>query len=276
VILGPLGELASDRLVEVDVERGHHAAQHRVGAAEEQQLHNLAIAKPLSNRLEVGVGRARRSQLAQRGADVHGRSTDRGRQVVADINDRGQAARFIAADLTEPAEVERLADEAGDVDILINNAGSAWFGPTPELQPKMLDRMFAANVQAPYILTAALAPKMATKGRGVIINVSSVAATIGLEGAAAYAATKASLVAFTRSWAAEYGQHGIRVIAVAPGPVYTNAVDDSLTESLGATTPLGRAAQPNEIAETMVFLASAQAGYISGAVIPIDGGRAAV
>ena len=225
-----------------------------------------------------GIGRAAAMLLAERGADVvvHGRSTDRGLQVVVDINDRGGAARFIAADLAEPAEVQRLADEADGVDILINNAGFAWFGPTPDLPPKVLDQMFAANVQAPYILTATLAPKMVTKGRGVIINVSSMGATIGLAGAAAYSATKASLAAFTRSWAAEYGPHGIRVIALAPGPVYTNASDDSFTESLGATTPLGRAAEPNEIAETIVFLASAHAGYISGALIPIDGGRAAV
>ena len=115
---------------------------------------------------------------------------------------------------------------------------------------------------------------MAGNGGGVIINVASMVATVGLSGAAAYSATKAALLAMTRSWAAEYGAHGVRVNAVAPGPVYTPAAKS--TDALAKTTLLNRAAQPEEIAETIAFLASPRAAYITGATIAVDGGRTAV
>ncbi|MDT4946241.1 MAG: hypothetical protein QOH14_2974, partial [Pseudonocardiales bacterium] len=108
----------------------------------------------------------------------------------------------------------------------------------------------------------------------VIINVSSMVATVGLSGAAAYGATKAALVAMTRSWAAEYGASGVRVNAVAPGPVFTPATKRAA--ELGKTTLLDRAAEPEEIADTIAFLASPRAGYITGATIAVDGGRTAV
>jgi NAD(P)-dependent dehydrogenase (short-subunit alcohol dehydrogenase family) len=224
-----------------------------------------------------GIGKAAAVQLAAQGATVivHGRDAARGAQVVAEIENSGGSARFVAADLGEPAEALRLAEEVGDVDILVNNAGFAWFGPSAKLAAKTLDQLFAANVQAPYLLVSILAPKMVARGDGVIINLASIAGTVGLAGGAAYGATKAALASFARSWAAEYGPAGIRVNAIAPGPVHNNGAEGELFDSLAETTLLGRAAEPQEIADVIGFLASPRAGYITGTVIAVDAGRTA-
>ena len=223
-----------------------------------------------------GIGKAAAIQLAAQGATVivHGRDADRGAAVVAEIENGGGSARFVGADLGEPAEALRLAREAGDVDILVNNAGFAWFGPSAMLDAKTLDQLFAANVQAPYLLVSVLAPKMVARGDGVILNLASRAGTVGQPNTAAYGATKAALASFARSWAAEYGPAGIRVNAVSPGPVYTNAAEREVFDSLGETTVLGRAGQPQEIAEVIGFLASPRASYITGTNVAVDGGRA--
>jgi NAD(P)-dependent dehydrogenase (short-subunit alcohol dehydrogenase family) len=223
-----------------------------------------------------GIGKAAAVKLAEHGATVlvHGRDASRGAGVVEQIELAGGHARFLGADLSDPAAVTQLAAEAGTIDILVNNAGSSWFGPSGELDSLTYDRLFDGNVRSAYLLTAALAPAMASNGGGVIINLSSMVATVGLSGGAAYSATKAALVAMTRSWAAEYGASGVRVNAVAPGPVFTEGAKNTI--ALGKTTLLNRAAQPEEIAETIAFLASSRAGYITGAVIPVDGGRTAV
>jgi NAD(P)-dependent dehydrogenase (short-subunit alcohol dehydrogenase family) len=223
-----------------------------------------------------GIGKAAALQLAAQGATVivHGRDADRGAAVVAEIENGGGSARFVAADLGEPAEALRLAEEVGDVDILVNNAGFAWFGPSAELDAKTLDQLFAANVQAPYLLVSVLAPKMVARGDGVIINIASRAGTVGQPNTAAYGATKAALASFARSWAAEYGPAGVRVNAISPGPVYTNAAEREVFDSLGETTVLGRAGQPQEVADVIGFLASPRASYITGTDVAVDGGRA--
>jgi NAD(P)-dependent dehydrogenase (short-subunit alcohol dehydrogenase family) len=225
-----------------------------------------------------GMGRAAAEELARQGADVivHGRDHGRGAAVVGAIAASGGKAAFLSGDLSEPAGIDRLVAEAGDVDVLVNNAGFSWFGPTPELKPAHFDALFASDVRAPYFLVAALAPGMAARGNGSIINMSSMAARVGLSGGAAYGAAKAALEALTRAWAAEFSPHGVRVNAVAPGPVYTpGAAADRIT-ALGNTTIMGRAAQPAEIAALIAFLASPQAAYITGAVFPADGGRTAI
>jgi NAD(P)-dependent dehydrogenase (short-subunit alcohol dehydrogenase family) len=223
-----------------------------------------------------GIGKAAAIQLAAQGATVivHGRDANRGAAVVAEIENDGGSARFVGADLGEPAEALRLAREAGDVDILINNAGFAWFGPSAKLDANTLDELFAANVQAPYLLVSVLAPKMVARGDGVIINLASMAGTVGQPNTAAYGASKAALASFARSWAAEYGPSGIRVNAVSPGPVYTNGAEREVFDSLGETTVLGRAGQPQEIADVIGFLASPRASYITGTNVAVDGGRA--
>ena len=225
-----------------------------------------------------GIGAAAARQLARHGTEVivHGRDLIRGQAVVDAITADGGKARFAAADLSNPAELDDLARQADTVDVLVNNAGVSWFGPTPELDVATFGRLFTANVQAPYFLTAALAPKMAARGSGSIINIGSMAGQIGLAGGAAYGATKATLTAMTRSWAAEFSPSGVRVNAIAPGPVLTNGAAPDRIKALGATTLLARAAQPGEIASLIAFLASPKASYITGAVIAADGGRTAI
>ena len=224
-----------------------------------------------------GIGRAAAEELGRRGAEVivHGRDAARGGEVVDAITADGGKARFVAADLNEPTEIDDLIEQAGVVDVLVNNAGFSWFGPTADLDVATFDRLFAANVRAPYFLVAALAPKMAAKGAGSIISVGSMAGQIGLPNAAAYGATKATLASMTRSWAAEFSPSGVRVNAIAGGPVFTGGAPERI-EALGATTLLGRAAQPAEIAQLIAFLASPQSAYMTGAVVAIDGGRTAI
>lgn len=224
-----------------------------------------------------GIGRAVALQLAREGMRVivHGRDASRGAATVKEIESAGGQARFIAADLADTAAVTALAKEAGEVEVLINNGGFSWFGPTAELDADTFDELFASNVRAAYQLVAALAPGMAKRGHGSIVSVDSMAGHIGLAGGAAYGATKGASTTMTRSWAAEFSPSGVRVNTVAPGPVFT-AAERELIENLGSTTLFKRAAQPEEIAEVIAFLASAKASYITGAVIPVDGGRTAV
>jgi len=225
-----------------------------------------------------GIGRAAALSLARDGFRVlvHGRDAERGAAVVKEIESAGGSAEFIAADLADVRAVERLAVAAGEVEVLVNNAGFSWFGPTADLEPAAFDALFNANVRSAYYLTAAIAPKMAERGRGVIINLGSMAGQIGMAGSAAYSATKAALASLTRSWAAEYSPAGVRINTIAPGPAYTGGASRERLTALGATTLLARAAEAQEIGDVIAFLASPAAGYITGAVIPVDGGRTAV
>jgi NAD(P)-dependent dehydrogenase (short-subunit alcohol dehydrogenase family) len=240
---------------------------------------NLEGLRALVTGATSGIGRAVAAALARDGAEVlvHGRDAARGAQTVHEITDVGGKATFVAVDLGDPANVQRLASDAGDVDILINNAGISAFAPTAEFDVAAFDKMFASNVRAPFLLVAALAPGMAARGRGSIVSLSSMAGGIGLVGGAAYGATKASLEAMTRAWAAEYSASGVRVNAIAPGPVYTPTPSvPEFIRALGETTPMHRAAEPEEIAEVIAFLASPRASYITGTTVAVDGGRRAV
>src|SRR4051794_30694081 len=138
---------------------------------------NLEGQRALVTGATSGIGRAVALQLARDGAEVlvHGRDAARGAKTVDEITSAGGKAGFVAADLGDATDVQRLASEVGDVDILVNNAGISLFGPTGEFDIAAFDKMFAGNVRAPFFLVAALAPGMAARGRGSIVNVSSMA-----------------------------------------------------------------------------------------------------
>jgi NAD(P)-dependent dehydrogenase (short-subunit alcohol dehydrogenase family) len=221
-----------------------------------------------------GIGRATALQLARQGARVllAGRNPDRGATVQQEIDRAGGHAAFIAGDIFKTSEL-RLDGE--QIDILVNNVGKSWFGPSEALGTTPFDELFAANARTTFWLTTQLATEMAQRGDGSVINIASMAGLVGLNGAAAYGASKAAVVGLTRAMAAEFSPRGVRINAVAPGPVYT-AADADRIKGLGETTLFGRAAQPEEIASVIGFLASPAASYVTGAVIPVDGGRTAV
>ncbi|MGW7497122.1 SDR family NAD(P)-dependent oxidoreductase, partial [Streptomyces luteogriseus] len=190
----------------------------------------------------------------------------------------GAPGHYVVPDAAHRHPARRLAEEVGEVDVLVNNAGIFPFSTTPEQPLDSYDRVFDVNVRATYFLTAALVPAMVAKGKGAIVNVSSVAGQIGTPFGSAYNATKAAMDALTRSWAVEFGAAGVRVNSVAPGPIRTDMAVETVGEmfdEFSRNTPLARAGEPEEIAEAVAFLASDKAGYITGAVLAADGGYVA-
>ncbi|MEV7802995.1 SDR family oxidoreductase [Microbispora sp. NPDC088329] len=229
-----------------------------------------------------GLGHATARILAAGGANVivTGTDPDRGAQVVDDVRRSATGTvRFVPADLADPQAVQRLAEDAGAVDILVNNAGVVPFSATADQDIAAYDAAFAVNVRAPFALVARLAPKMAARGGGSIVNVSSTAAGLGMPPMAVYGATKAALESLTRTWAAEFAASNVRVNAVSPGPMTTSKVVAAMGPDLGGmglTTALRRTADPAEVAQVIAFVASDQASYVTGAVVAADGGRTAI
>ena len=208
---------------------------------------------------------------------------ERGKKTIDDIRAAGGKADFISSDLQDAASARAIAKRAielgnGRVDILINNAGIYPFGPTHEMTEEQFDRVFSINVKAPYFLVAELAPLMAKRGKGAIVNLSTMAADYGAPGMSLYGSSKAAINLLTKTWAAEYGPSGVRVNAVSPGPTRTEGTDamGEGLEQLAAQAPAGRPATADEIAEAIVFLATDRASYIYGAKLAVDGGRTAI
>jgi len=226
----------------------------------------------------AGIGRAVARKLADAGAEViaHGRDPHRGAELVDEITGRGGRARFVTADLTDAGEVARLAETAGEVDILVNNAGIYALTSTPDTSAESFDRHFAINTRAPFLLVSALAPAMAKRGHGVVVNITSTAATSAAPIGTAYGASKAAVELLTRSWATEFGAAGVRVNAVAPGPVRTAGTEFLLGDSvdtLGRMNIRGRVGEPEEIAEIVLFLVDDRSSYMNGAVMLANGGE---
>src|SRR5216110_724383 len=232
-----------------------------------------------------GIGRAVVNKLAALGIHVIvvGRDVERGKKTVAEIRAAGGKADFISSDLRSAESARELASKAielgnGHVDILINNAGIYPFGPTHEMTEEMFERVYSLNVKAPYFLVAELAPPMAKRGKGAIVNVSTMAADYAVSGLSLYGSSKAAINLLTKAWAAEYGPSGVRVNAVSPGPTRTEGTDamGEALDQLAAQAPAGRPATAEEIAEAIVFLATDRASFIHGAKLAVDGGRTAV
>lgn len=232
-----------------------------------------------------GIGRATAIKLAQLGIHVMvvGRNAERGKETVDKIRAAGGKADFISSDLRDAEsarQVAKRADEMGDghVDILINNAGIFPFGLTHEMTEQQFDRVFSLNVKVPYFLVAELAPLMAKRGKGAIVNVSTMVADYGAPGMSLYGSSKAAINLLTKAWAAEYGPSGVRVNAVSPGPTRTEGTEvmGEGLEQLAAQAPARRPAAAEEIAEAIVFLATDRASFIYGAKLAVDGGRTAI
>jgi NAD(P)-dependent dehydrogenase (short-subunit alcohol dehydrogenase family) len=232
-----------------------------------------------------GIGRAVARKLAQLGVRVLvvGRNVARGEKTVGEIQSAGGQADFIASDLRDAASAREVAAKAiklgnGHVDILINNAGVFPFAPTHETSEELFDQVYALNVKVPYFLVAELAPLMAKRGKGAIVNISTMVADYGMSGMSLYGSSKAAVNLLTKAWAAEYGRSGVRVNTVSPGPTRTDGTE-SMGESLdrlAAQAPVGRPATADEIAEAVVFLATDRASFIQGTKLAVDGGRTAI
>jgi 3-oxoacyl-[acyl-carrier protein] reductase len=195
---------------------------------------------------------------------------------------------FQRVDVTDPSAVEAAAAEVharwGRIDVLVNNAGivrdaqlvkwreGAAAGAMSEAD---FDAVLAVNLKGVFLCTRAAAPRMIAGGGGVILNASSVVGLYGNFGQTNYAASKAGVIAMTRTWARELGRHNIRVNAVAPGFIATEmtaAIPEKVLQTMVAHTPLGRMGKPEDIAEAYLWLASDAAGFVTGTVLSVDGG----
>jgi 3-oxoacyl-[acyl-carrier protein] reductase len=210
-----------------------------------------------------GLGSCIAEGFAQAGFEVH----------------RGDiAGGSLHMDVTERASVKRALEEIGPLDVLVNNAGVLATGSFDQTGAEAWDRLVAVNVTGVYNCVQAAAPAMRGRAGASIINIASVSHERGggAIGNVWYGATKAAVVAMTRGLARELGPQGIRVNAIAPAVLETDMVRDVLTpalrEKILARVPLGRLAQAGDIAELALFLASAQASFITGEVIAVDGG----
>ena len=224
----------------------------------------------------AGIGLASGRLLVKEGASViiTGRDADRGDAAAAQIG-----ARFIRTDLADIESVKALVQQAGDIDILVNNAAGFPAALTVDQEIGPFERTFDTNVRGLYFLTAGLVPGMLARRRGSIVNVTTMVATKGVPGASAYSASKAAVESLTRTWAAEFGASGVRVNSVAPGPTRTEGVQaewGDTNEELGRSLPLGRTAAPEEIAQAVLFLASPRASFITGSTLHADGGGSAI
>jgi len=227
-----------------------------------------------------GIGRATARAFAREGATL----------VLADIDEAGGHAlaeelnaQFVRADTTDDAQVRAMIAAAGDrLDILLNNAGvpgdDAAFA---EVSDELWHRIIAVNLTGTFLAMRAAIPAMVKAGGGVIVNNASVLGLVGFANHAAYSASKGGVIALTREAAVEYGSKGVRVNCMCPGFVETPMVSGIkgnaavLGAMLKVLHPLGRLGRAEEIAEVALFLASPQSSFMTGAVIPVDGGFSA-
>lgn len=233
----------------------------------------------------AGIGRASAKVLAQLGASVvvSGRREAEGNEAVKEITDAGGKATFVKADVSNPEEVKSLFEQAkkayGKVDIVFLNSGIFNFHPIEDQPLDNLDRQIDVNIKGPYYGLQAASGYL-QPGASVIIN-SSVAAVKGLPNGTAYALTKGAVNTLVRTTSIEWAKKGIRVNAVAPGPIWTEGAHamtgsrENFDQAMGSMVPIGRAGEADEVAWAVAFLASDAASYVNGHVLSVDGGLAA-
>ncbi|MEV0904375.1 SDR family NAD(P)-dependent oxidoreductase [Streptomyces hokutonensis] len=227
-----------------------------------------------------GIGRAIALVLAAQGAtvavwDLNGTSAH---QTADAIGEAGGKALAVAGDAADATAVRAAADrthaELGPVTILVNNAGITNYIPFPDLTEETWDRMIRINLKGPFLVTQAFLPDMLTAGRGRIVNISSSSAQTGGPAVSHYAASKGGVIGLTKALASEFADTGITVNNVAPSLIDTPLLREGFDpDVLGATMPMKRAGRPEEIAYAVAYLASDEAGYVTGQTLGVNGGR---
>jgi meso-butanediol dehydrogenase / (S,S)-butanediol dehydrogenase / diacetyl reductase len=237
-----------------------------------------------------GIGRACALRFAGEGASVAVSDIDaeRAGATAAECRELGATACELAADASSPEDVERLvadaASQLGELDVVHNNVGVLLPGAAADQSLEDWDRTFAVNIRSVFLVTRAVLPGMLERGRGVIVNTASTAGLVGDTGVAAYNASKAAVVNFTRHLTAEYAHRGIRANCVCPGwiptgfnaPIFDAAPELDEDAVVAATVPAGRQGTAEEVASAVAFLASDDAAYVHGQALAIDGGLTAV
>lgn len=229
-----------------------------------------------------GIGRAVAIRLAQAGADVvvnYAGSEGAAQETVDAIEALGRKAIKIQANVADAEQVGAMVQEAhdafGHIDILVNNAGITKDGLLMRMKDEDWDAVLDINLKGTYLVTKAISKIMMKQRSGSIINMTSVVGVMGNAGQTNYAASKAGVIGFTKSCAKEMASRGIRVNAIAPGFIHTEMTDvlsDKVKDAMVAQIPLGRMAQPDEVANVAVFLAAPFSAYVTGQVINVDGG----
>jgi len=247
-----------------------------------REAHDLSGQVALVTGASRGIGRATALVLAKAGADIavnYQQSLEPAEALAGELAALGVKSVLVQGDVSDSAQVSEMiskAEEAlGGISILVNNAGITRDGLVMRMSDEDFDDVIATSLRGAFLCSRAVARGMMKARSGAIINVSSVIGRRGNAGQANYAAAKAGLVGLTKSLARELGPRGVRVNAVAPGYVVTDMTSElpeKMKEQIMGNTPLGRLASPEEIASVIAFLASPAAAYITGAVIPVDGG----
>ena len=220
-----------------------------------------------------GIGRGIAEELARAGADVvvgYRSGSDEAQELAEAIG-----ARAVQADVSDPDEAKRLVDEAGDLDVLVNNAGITRDGLLARMPDADWRDVLETNLSGAFYTCRAVTRGMMRRRSGSIVNVSSIVGVHGNPGQTNYSAAKAGLIGFTKALARELGGRGVRANVVAPGYVTTRLTDvlaDDLKEAMLANTPLGRLGSPQDVAGAVRFLASDEASFITGEVLLVDGG----
>jgi 3-oxoacyl-[acyl-carrier protein] reductase len=220
-----------------------------------------------------GIGRAIAEELARAGASVvlgYRSGKDEAEELAAAIG-----GRAVQADVSSPEDAKRLVEEAGDVDVLVNNAGLTRDGLLARMPDDDWRTVIETNLSSVFYTCRAVTRPMMKKRGGSIVNISSIVGVHGNWGQTNYAASKAGIIGFTKSLARELGSRNVRANVVAPGYVKTALTDvlpEEATAAMVSQTPLGRVAEPEEIAGAVRFLASDQASFITGEVLLVDGG----